>query len=127
MQYIRVSIYTYTHTYTHTYTRALRWAVHTYKQYSIYNIYSIRVSIYAKTRALSWAVYTYKQAKVGWRGLVVMVKWWGAPIMIVMEPLEVFHMQQELSTSVSYWQYKERQVLFFFEVYFFDVIFFFEV
>lgn len=50
-----------------------------------------------------------EEAKVGWRGLVVMVKWWGAPIMIVMEPLEVFHMQQELSTSVSYWQYKERQ------------------
>jgi hypothetical protein len=30
-----------------------------------------------------------EEAKVGWRGLVVMVKWWGAPIMIVMEPLEV--------------------------------------
>ena len=27
---------------------------------------------------------------------------------------QVFHMQQELSTSVSYWQYKERQVNVFF-------------
>ena len=45
-----------------------------------------------------------EEAKVGWRGLVVMVKWWGAPIMIVVEPLEVYHLQQELSTSMSYGQ-----------------------
>jgi len=50
-----------------------------------------------------------EEASAGWRGLIVMVKWWGAPIMIVMEPLEVFHLQQELSTSMSYGQYKERQ------------------
>ena len=30
-----------------------------------------------------------EEAEVGWRGLVAMVKWWGAPIMLVMEPLEV--------------------------------------
>ena len=30
-----------------------------------------------------------EEAKVGWRGLVVMVKWWGTRIMLIMEPLEV--------------------------------------
>ena len=45
-----------------------------------------------------------EEAKVGWRGLVVMVEWWGVPIMIVVEPLEVYHLQQELSTSMSYGQ-----------------------
>ena len=51
-----------------------------------------------------------EEAKVGWRGLVAMVKWWGAPIMIVMEPLEVYHLQQELSTSMSYGQVRGRAV-----------------
>lgn len=51
-----------------------------------------------------------EEAKVGWRGLVAMVKWWGAPIMIVMEPLEVYHLQQELSTSMSYGQVRRGVV-----------------
>lgn len=50
-----------------------------------------------------------EETEVGWRGLVAMVKWWGAPVMIVMEPLEVFHLQKELSTSMSYDGYKKRQ------------------
>lgn len=45
----------------------------------------------------------------GWRGLVVMVRWWGVPIMIVIKPLEVFHLEQELSTAESRVMYKERQ------------------
>uniref|UniRef100_A0A7S0ENS0 Uncharacterized protein n=1 Tax=Hanusia phi TaxID=3032 RepID=A0A7S0ENS0_9CRYP len=45
----------------------------------------------------------------GWRGLVVMVRWWGVPVMIVIKPLEVFHLEQELSTAESRVMYKERQ------------------